>query len=240
MPIEESIDAFITKRRPDVVMVTPLVAMGSTQAEYVRSARALGIPTALCVASWDNLTNKGLIHASRRPGDRLERGDEGRGDHPARRSGAERRRHGRAAVRSGWFEWQPSVGRALNSAARLVFPTIVLYILYACSSRFIAPEEVPFGTVVAAASPRGNRASCHACVLVRPHPQNAEQWRHVDLADTVRPSSGRRRAQPRRATRTAAPTTSTRSFHSAAVVGINTTAEIESSHRGAHDPHRPR
>src|SRR4029450_11684169 len=46
---------------PDVVLITPLVDLGSDQVEYVKAARAVGIRSALCVHSWDNLTNKGLI-----------------------------------------------------------------------------------------------------------------------------------------------------------------------------------
>ena len=49
------------RRHPDVVLVTPLVDLGSDQVEYVKAARALGIRSGLCVHSWDNLTNKGLI-----------------------------------------------------------------------------------------------------------------------------------------------------------------------------------
>ena len=33
----------------------------STQVEFLKSARRLGVPAAPCVASWDNLTNKGLL-----------------------------------------------------------------------------------------------------------------------------------------------------------------------------------
>ena len=42
-------------------LVTPLVTFTSMQVDYIKSARALGIPTGLCVASWDNLTNKGMM-----------------------------------------------------------------------------------------------------------------------------------------------------------------------------------
>ena len=45
------------------MLVTPLIELGSDQVEYIKAARALGIPCGLCVHSWDNLTNKGLIHA---------------------------------------------------------------------------------------------------------------------------------------------------------------------------------
>ena len=43
------------------MLVTPLVELGSQQVDYVKSARRLGVRSALSVASWDNLTSKGLI-----------------------------------------------------------------------------------------------------------------------------------------------------------------------------------
>ena len=43
------------------MLVTPLIALGSSQIDYVRAARLLGIPTALCVWSWDHLSSKALI-----------------------------------------------------------------------------------------------------------------------------------------------------------------------------------
>jgi len=59
IPSAPEIEEFIRSIGPDLVVVSPLVTAGSPQTDYVKSARALGIPTAVCVASWDNLTNKG-------------------------------------------------------------------------------------------------------------------------------------------------------------------------------------
>src|SRR5688500_7255110 len=64
VPTDPQIDAFLQVQQPDVLVVTPLIESGAPQAEYLRSARALGIRTAYCVASWDNLTNKGMIHGT--------------------------------------------------------------------------------------------------------------------------------------------------------------------------------
>src|SRR5574339_1205243 len=61
---DADIDAFIRAERPDVVLVTPLINFGSYQADYVKSAQALGIPVGFPVFSWDNLSNKGLIHVA--------------------------------------------------------------------------------------------------------------------------------------------------------------------------------
>ena len=61
LPLDRWIRDIVASQNPDVVLITPLVDLGSDQVEYVKAARALGIRSALCVHSWDNLTNKGLI-----------------------------------------------------------------------------------------------------------------------------------------------------------------------------------
>ena len=43
IPSDTSIEAFLTSEAPDVVLVTPLINFGSYQADYVKSAQALGI-----------------------------------------------------------------------------------------------------------------------------------------------------------------------------------------------------
>ena len=53
---------FLKAQTPDVLLITPLLYFGSSQVGYVRAARALGIPSVLCVGSWDHLTTKGIIH----------------------------------------------------------------------------------------------------------------------------------------------------------------------------------
>ena len=63
IPPDPAIVGLIASQSPDLVLVTPLIELGSDQVEYIKAARALGIPCGLCVHSWDNLTNKGLIHA---------------------------------------------------------------------------------------------------------------------------------------------------------------------------------
>ena len=61
MRIDPRIVSYIREQAPDIVLVTPLVGLGSTQADYLKAAHMRGVPAGLCVASWDNLTNKGLI-----------------------------------------------------------------------------------------------------------------------------------------------------------------------------------
>jgi FkbM family methyltransferase len=227
IPTDPRIDAYLKAWKPDLLVVTPLIEPGAPQAEYVRSARALGIRTALCVASWDNLTNKGLIHgdldlvavwneAMKREAIELHRV-------PAERvvvTGAQPFDH--------WFDWKPSTSRA-EFCAQTGLPSDRPFILYVCSSRFIAPQEAPFvRSWLEQLRRSGSDLLCRAGVLIRPHPQNAEQWASADLGDVgpvaVWPPAGQAPsdAQSRNDYFDSI-------YHSAAVVGVNTTAEIESA-----------
>jgi hypothetical protein len=227
IPTDPRIDAFLEVHRPDVLAVTPLIEPGAPQVEYLRSARAMGIRTAYCVASWDNLTNKGLVHGHV---DRMMVWNES-----MRREAIEL--HGIASERvtvtgaqpfDHWFTWTPSTTRA-EFCARVGLPADRPYVLYLCSSKFIAPAEVPFVRTWATALRQSELPALRdAGVLVRPHPQNADQWRHADLTAlgplVVWPPAG---APPSDDTARADYFDSM--YHSAAVVGINTTAEIESA-----------
>jgi FkbM family methyltransferase len=228
IPRDREIDAYLRGMRPDVLAVTPLIEPGSPQAEYLRSARALGIRTAYCVASWDNLTNKGLIHG---PvdlvavwNDAMKREAVGLHGVPARRvvvSGA--------AAFDHWFDWPLREPREAF-CARVGLRTDRPYVLYLCSSKFVAPEEVPFVRTWAEKIRRSAGVLRDVGILIRPHPQNAEQWEGVDLS-----SLGAVSVWPAARAATAPVDEQTRSdyfdsmYHSAAVVGINTTAEIESA-----------
>src|SRR4029078_5208998 len=61
IPGHPALDAVVSEQHPDLLLVTPLIELGSQQVDYVKCARRLGIRSALCVASWDNLTSKGLV-----------------------------------------------------------------------------------------------------------------------------------------------------------------------------------
>ena len=226
IPRSPAIDAFLREIQPDVVAVTPLIEPGSPQSEYLRSARALGMRTAYCVASWDNLTNKGLIHG---PVDLVTVWNDAMKQEAVTMHGVppDRVVVTGAAAFDHWFDWTP--GRSREAfCARVGLPADRPFLLYLCSSKFVAPEEVGFVRQWLEHLRRQPPPLGEAGVLVRPHPQNAEQWEGVDLAGlgpvAVWPRAG------------AAPVDDeTRGdyfesmYYSAAVVGINTTAEIESA-----------
>ena len=227
VPPSRAIERFVRGQGADLVLVTPLVNFGSTQVDYVKAAKALGRRTMLCVASWDNLTNKGLIRLvpdavlvwneiQKREAVELHR-------IPPKRvvvTGAQRFDE--------WFGRRPSTTRS-DFCARVGLPPDRPFLLYVCSSPFVAPDEVPF---VERWLARLRAAPCETVrrvgVLVRPHPQNAAQWRGADFARfgdvAVWPPGGASPVDP-----SAKADYFDSLFHCAAVVGINTSALVEAS-----------
>jgi len=220
-----SIEAFIREQRPDVLLVTPLIELGSQQVDYIKCARRLGIRSALCVASWDNLTSKGLIRVAP--------------DHVVVWNEAQKQEavtlHGvrpdqvvvtGAQVFDRWFAASPSRTRE-EFCARVGLDPSRPFVLYVGSSMFIAPDEVPFVERWLSAVRGGDDPAGRPGVLVRPHPANAEQWRAFDSdLDNVAiwPPIGTTPNDPdfRRDFFDSL-------YHCAAVVGINTSAQIEAA-----------
>jgi hypothetical protein len=224
IPTSRRIDAYLRERGPDAVLVTPVIEFASGQVEYLKSARRAGIPCAVAVASWDNLTGKGLIRVVP---DRVLVWNDVQVDEAASMHGIPRDR----VVPTGapkfdeWFERRPSSSREEFLAQVGLEPEP--YVLYACSSAFIAPDEAPFVERWLAAV-RRHPGLGDVGVLVRPHPQNAGQWEGVDLSRfenvALWPAGG---AQPDVGEARAGFFDSL--WHSAAVVGINTSALIEAA-----------
>lgn len=231
LPTSSAMDEYIRAHSPDLVVVSPLILMREvTQVSAVRSARRAGIPSALLVHSWDNLTNKGLIHAAP---DRVVVWNNAQKEEAVRLHGVPGERVAVTGAHSydHWFDWSPASTRE-QFCATVGLDATAPFILYVCSSAFIAPKESRFVRRWVAAL----RASPHEAlrtlgVLVRPHPQNAEQWLKLRRADldgaVVYPLDSRESAG------TEARSAYFDSIHHAeAVVGINTTALIESAIQG--------
>ena len=158
------------------------------------------------VASWDNLTGKGLIRVVP---DRVLVWNNVQAEEAVAMHGIPRDR----VVATGapkfdeWFERRPSSSREELARVGLAPGP---YVLYACSSAFIAPDEVPFVARWLAAVRAPSPALGEVGVLVRPHPQNAPSGTASTSRGSGTSPSGRRAARsPTRATR--APGSSTRS-----------------------------
>jgi hypothetical protein len=225
IPSDPQIEAFIAGHAPDLILVTPLVMFNSPQVDFVKSARKLGIPCALCVASWDNLTNKGRM---RELPDRVMVWNEAQVEEAVTLHGMPRDRIIVTGAQSfdHWFEFQPSRTRAAFLAECGLEPDSDL-ILYLCSSTSIAPDEAEFigqwhDAVRAARDPRVARAA----ILVRPHPVNRQPWERLDaralpnFAVWPRDSIGPFNPQERRDYFDAI-------HHADVVVGLNTSGQVE-------------
>ncbi|HEY7603061.1 MAG TPA: hypothetical protein VH760_02280 [Gaiellaceae bacterium] len=225
LPVPAHVQRYVADRRPDVVVATHLNEWASPDADYLRAAGRLGIHSAYVVFSWDNLTNKGLVRGE--PELVLVWNDlqvaeavELHGSAP------ERVRVTGAHAYDHWFDWRPSTSRA-ELCERVGLRADRPIVLYVCSSRFIAPEEVAFVRRWATALRAYGGELADAGLLVRPHPQNAAQWRGAELDDP------QVRVWPRLGEEPIGREARNHYFdsihHAAAVVGINTSAQIESA-----------
>jgi hypothetical protein len=227
VPTADRVDRYLAGKRPDVVLATPVVEFASTQVEYVKSARRAGIPVAVCVASWDNLTGKGLIRVAP---DRVFVWNEAQVREATEMHGIPPER----VVATGspkfdeWFERGPQTTSAEFAATVGIDPDRP-FVFYACSSAFIAPDEVTFVRRWLTLLRERPEASLRGLgAVIRPHPQNAAQWNEVDLSDlanvSVFPPGG---AQPDAGEARSGFYDSL--AHSAAVVGINTSVLVEAA-----------
>lgn len=166
---------------PDLVMVTPLFGHGSNQADYFKAAKELGIRSCVPVASWDNLSSKGVAHA--KPDSVLVWNE------PQKWEAVELQQLAAESVfvtgahtYDHWFRWQPSTTREAF-LSKLGLASERPYILFLGSSSFIAPNEPPvvlkWAKAIRESEDPGLR---RAGILIRPHPQNAQPWSEADVS----------------------------------------------------------
>ena len=224
---DSAVDSFVRAQKADAVLFTPLVGFGFGQHAPLRSAKRLGIPTAMLVHSWDNLTNKGLIHELP---ERVVVWNE------AQKAEAEtlhRVPAGRIVVTGAqawdeWFERRPSTTRE-EFCRKVGIDPVHPFVLYVGSSGFIAPDEALFVEQwLRALRSADDPALREVGVVLRAHPQNEVSWSRVQLAEGGRaaiwPPLGAPRSGP-----DARAGYFDSIFHCGAVVGINTSALIESA-----------
>jgi hypothetical protein len=225
IPSSRSVERLLRSYRADVVVASPVVEFASPQVEFVKSAQHLGIPAAVSVASWDNLTNKGLLRVV--PDRVFVWNDIQRAELEEMHSVPKER----VVITGGqkfdaWFDRVPSLSREEFAGAVSLDPRR-RYVLYLCSSPFVAPDEVAFvRRWIETLRASGHRSVRDLGILIRPHPQNAAPWASADLSAyenvAVWPREGE---YPDEGDAQAAFFDSL--AHSVAVVGVNTTAQIE-------------
>jgi hypothetical protein len=228
VPRQDGVDEFIRHEQPDALLITPLIELGSPQLDYVRAARSLGIPTALCVWSWDHLSSKALIrvvpdkvivwnHVQRAEAERFH-------DIPADTvvvTGAQ--------CFDQWFDRQPARDRTAF-CRRVGLPPDRPFILYVCSALFKnSPSEAAFvGRWLSAIRQSPHAALRNAAVLVRPHPQRLDEWQADERAALeAAGNSALWGSNPIDQDSRADYFDSM--YHAAAVVGLNTSALVEAA-----------
>jgi len=187
VPPNRTTTTFLRAARPDLLFVSPVVALGATgihQTELVKAARALGIPVVVGVASWDHLTSKGLVTVlpdalfvwnatQRTEAIRLHRVPESR----VVVTGAQ--------VFDHWFK--PVSDAALCSfRQQFHLDPDRRVLLFVGSSPKMAPgdsEVVFLRRWLAAIRASADVDLRDAFVIMRPHPGNTAPWRDVDLND---------------------------------------------------------
>ena len=226
---------YLRERRPDLVVLTPLVVLKTSQLDLARAANELGIRTVFAVASWDHLSSKGVVSVTpqrvivwnevqKREAIELHRLESDR----IVVTGSQ--------VFDDWFDREPSTSREEFCARVGLRPDRPL-ILYVCSSLLegSAPEP-PFVVQWA----RHLRASGHPAlrdcgILVRPHHEHGEQWRRVTFAGMENISCWPRMGDTPVDARTKNDYYDSM-YHAGVTVGLNTSAMIESAilHRPVH------
>ena len=229
IPVCRPIAEFLGEQAPDVVLVSPLIDAASEQVDWIKAARARGIRSAACVASWDNLTNKGLL--------RVEPDLVIVWNAVQKREAVEYHYiPERKVVATGaqlfdrWFMKEVTRDRKAF-CQRVGLQDERPFLLFTGSSSFISESSAEVAFVrkwIAALRASEDPTLRDINILVRPHPYNCHAWDPDPLADL--PGAA---FFPRANYNPIDPDNRTDFFdsmyHSAAVVGINTSAMIEAA-----------
>ena len=181
IPRSPEIDAFLRDQNPDLLLITPLIDLGSPQADHFASARAAGIRTVLCVASWDHLSSKALL---RQCPDRITVWNEvqKREAVELHRVPADRVTVTGAQCYDLWFGRKPTRTRR-EFCQRVGLDPDKPFVLWVCSSLFrrTANDAHIAEHWIEALRSSDDPAVRDAGILVRPHPARLDEWQNVDL-----------------------------------------------------------
>ncbi|MGE0444154.1 MAG: hypothetical protein AB7P99_02925 [Vicinamibacterales bacterium] len=180
LPRSSAGDAYWRAHAPDVLLLTGLTFSRSRQLDHLKSARALGIPVGACIASWDHLSSKALVHIA--PDMVIVWNDvQVREAVDLHGLPAERLVATGAQCYDAWFGRTPDRSReefcrAMGLRADRPF------VLYVCSALTPSPEPPePEFIKQWIATLRREPALRDVGVLVRPHPERLREWNDVTL-----------------------------------------------------------
>jgi hypothetical protein len=223
LPTVREIRHQLHEHAPDIVIITPLVYLGSWQFEVLRAALAEGLRTVFAVGSWDHLSSKALVRDLPL---RVLVWNETQKDEATQlhHVPAERVLVTGAQCYDQWFGRVPQRTRE-EFCRRVGLPADRPFLLYVCSALFWgSPIEAEFvrrwvQSVRASTFPELR----YAPILVRPHPARMDEWRTVDLSgfdDVAVYGSNPMDAESKEDYFESL-------YYSGAVVGLNTSAFLE-------------
>ncbi|MBM3817914.1 MAG: hypothetical protein FJW14_02680 [Acidimicrobiia bacterium] len=182
LPMSAEITEYIRAQQPDLVMITPLVDLGSPQLDHLAAAKALGLRTVLPVASWDHLSSKALLRSMP---DRVIVWNDVQKDEAVGMHGVPSER---VAVTGAhpfdlWFVRRPARSRE-EFCARVGLRPDRPFVLYLCSSLFrgTADEAAFVEQWVEALRGSDDPRLADIGILIRPHPARRDEWTNVDLS----------------------------------------------------------
>jgi hypothetical protein len=227
LPSNRDLEAELRELAPDVLVLVPHLMPGGRHSEYVKAARAIEVPTCMCIASWDNLSSKQQL---REAPDRLVVWNRIQHDEAVRLHGIDPARIVITGAPSfdQWFEHRPRPREEF--AARVGLAPDRPYLLFVAGALFPAElTEAEYVRDVWIPQLREDPRFRDVQLLIRPHPRRLDQWRAVSfdaLPDVA--------VWPREEASMPVDTETRDDFfdsihHSAAVVGLNTTAMIEAA-----------
>ena len=223
IPSDRNIKDWLESARPDVVVASPTNMGYSEEVEYIKAAKALGIPTVVPVLSWDNLTTKGLFHVI--PDLTLVWNQ----DHQEQAT-AIHDVPSDSIVTTGaplfdkWFGRDDLLMSRAEFCERSGIKPENPYVVYLGSSGAIAEDETWLVQEIESSfRQHSDRNVNQMSILVRPHPVNAEHYVSLDSSRVVVwPRNG---SLPDSESGLADFYNSLR--HAVATVGVNTTAMVE-------------
>jgi hypothetical protein len=221
-PAHREIMQWFEKTQPDVVFASPFITAGSLELDYVKAAKKMGIPSAVAVTSWDNLTTKGTFHILP---DWIMVWNQALKEEAVSLHDVPREiiHITGSPTFDYWFEMSPIQDRASFCEGAGLDPKKP-FVVYLCSSRGMIEGEIEFIHDLASEMERHPIAR-GLNILVRPHPLNMLDWNAIH--------SDRIRIWPRNGEFTDTPETRQGYYHTLhygiAAVGINTSAMIETA-----------
>jgi hypothetical protein len=182
MPVSERLIDYLRRQSPDVVVLTSLTYSRSQQLDLLKAARALRVPVAAAIMSWDHLSSKALLHLV--PDSVIVWNDtQKREAIDLHGIPADRVMVTGAQCYDQWFTRMPERTREAFCRAVGLRPDrpFVLWVHSALSPTPDPPEPILvkrwIERIRASADPRLRDAG----ILVRPHPERRKEWSGISF-----------------------------------------------------------